>query len=132
MYRFLRDESRRAAACCRAFLVFASLLQKMVDKDRAGGSPGGLPPSLAGRLKEETDEVAASAGAPEERAAVLRDICAAVEGRWGDGPTWRSPLMGWCKSGKRHPVFFAAQGGGTKKLGCGLRSMNNKREYVSG
>ncbi|CAM9916802.1 unnamed protein product, partial [Ectocarpus fasciculatus] len=81
-YRFLRDESRRAAACCRAFLVFASLLQKMVDKDRAGGNPAGLPPSLAGRLKEETDEVAASAGVPEERAAVLRDISAAVEGRW--------------------------------------------------
>ncbi|CAB1114940.1 unnamed protein product [Ectocarpus sp. CCAP 1310/34] len=30
-YRFLRDESRRAAACCRAFLVFVSLLKKVVD-----------------------------------------------------------------------------------------------------
>ncbi|CAN0333979.1 unnamed protein product, partial [Ectocarpus sp. 8 AP-2014] len=83
-YRFLRDESRRAAACCRAFLVFVSLLKKVVDEEGAGGSAGGgLPPSLAGRLKEETDAVAAaSAGLPEERAAVLRDIAAAVEGRW--------------------------------------------------
>ncbi|CAM9360936.1 unnamed protein product, partial [Ectocarpus sp. 13 AM-2016] len=83
-YRFLRDESCRAAACCRAFLVFVSLLKKVVDEEGAGGSAGGgLPPSLAGRLKEETDAVAAaSAGLPEERAAVLRDIAAAVEGRW--------------------------------------------------
>ncbi|CAN0312730.1 unnamed protein product, partial [Ectocarpus sp. 12 AP-2014] len=83
-YRFLRNESRRAAACCRAFLVFVSLLKKVVDEEGAGGSAeGGLPPSLAGRLKEETDAVAAaSAGLLEERAAVLRDIAAAVEGRW--------------------------------------------------
>lgn len=114
-YRFLRNESRRAAACCRAFLVFVSLLKKMVDKDGTGGSARGLPPSVAGRLKEETDAVAASAGLPEERAAVLRDITAAVEGRWGEGPTRRSPLMGWCQSGKRHPVFFAAEGGRTKR-----------------
>lgn len=112
-YKFLRDESRRAAAACRAFLVFLSLLNKNssihtssisnTEEEEVGGGTG-VPGSLLERRKK--DAAAAGGALREERMAVL--LVRVVEGGVGDRSTERKPLMGWSKSGERHPVFFAA------------------------
>lgn len=84
---FLRDESRRSAAACRAFLVFVSLLKRMKENTATGSNNGntdmeeeekegverekGVPASLLERLKEEAASAAAAAELPEERAGVL-------------------------------------------------------------
>lgn len=111
-YKFLRDESRRSANACRAFMVLVSLLLK-----KSGGE---LPQALLASLRENSSAAGAGAGAgsvdgagtgattkmsrlSEEKALVLRGILSVVEGRGRTGP----PLMGWTKSGQQHPVFFA-------------------------
>lgn len=112
-YTTLRDRARRAAAACRAFLVFVSLLQRKKTSIRNGKEGLGVGEeevsrSPVTRLKQKA--TAAEAGLPEERAGVLRDIIYAVEGRWGDTPGGQ-PLMGWCRSGERHRVFYVAEEG---------------------
>lgn len=97
-YRFLRDESRRAAAACRAFLVFVSLLKKEV----VGGGD-----VFVTRLNEDAAALTTAAAQgkfPSERATVLRDILVALEGQ--GGLEVQKPLLGWSKNGRKHPVFY--------------------------
>lgn len=103
-YKFLRDESRRSANACRAFMLLVSLLMKKLG--------GEAPPALLAPLRENASAAGAEAGSgagaatkaglSKEKALVLQGILAVVEGRGKKGP----PLMGWSKSGQQHPVFF--------------------------
>ncbi len=97
-YKFLRDESRRAAAACRAFLVFVSLLKKRV---------GGWGDVFVTRLREHAAALTTAAAQrklPLERATVLHDILVVLEGQ--GGLEVQQPLLGWSRNGKKHPVFY--------------------------
>lgn len=88
-YKFLRDESRRAAASCRSLMVVVSLLKRL----------GKVPPALVQSMTAGASQL------PEQRATVMVDVCAAVEGRVTTG----QPLMGWSPSGEKHPFFSSGK-----------------------
>lgn len=113
--RFGHDESRRAANACRAFIVFVVLFLKSPNRNlekhnrRLRQVQGETERNLGHEVPDShirgLMEVASAAAArlPNERAAVLHGIIAAMKQH--SGTSKQRPLLGWCRQGEEHSVF---------------------------